>query len=68
MNKTTAEIMEKLASKSFKAFADKNGHIIASKRGMLLEIERVGDINRYTVNRVKFRSLEEALGVENALL
>ncbi len=68
MNKTTAEIMEKLASKSFTAFADENGHIIASKRGILLEAERVDDINRYTVNREIFKNLEDALGVENALL
>ena len=68
MNKTTAEIMERLASKSFTAFADKNGHIIASKRGILFEAERVDDINRYTVNRKMFEDLEEALGVENALL
>ena len=65
MNKTTAEIMESLASKSFTAFADGNGHIIASKRGIILEVERVGDINRYTVNRKMFENLEDALGVES---
>ena len=68
MNKTTAEIITALENRSFTVFADENGHIIASKRGILLEIERVDDINRYTVNREKFKNLEEALGVKNALL
>ena len=68
MNKTTAEIITALENRSFTVFADKNGHIIASKRGILLEVERAGDINRYTVNRKMFENLEEALGMENALL
>lgn len=68
MNKTTAEIVTALENRSFIVFADENGHIIASKREAMLEVERVDDINRYTANREIFKNLEDALGVGNALL